>query len=100
MVTEITRRRALFLGASGTAALAGCPSDNESAEAAHSPTQTAEKTPAESQPQTNNVLAIPSGEQYTIQEESSESYFAVEVQDGGTLRLESNAALRLTIYSE
>jgi ABC-type uncharacterized transport system auxiliary subunit len=98
MVTKITRR-ALLLGTSGTAALAGCTRDDESTETTTSPTKTAERTTEESQSQ-SNVLVIQSDEQYTIQKDSSESYSAVKVHDDGALNLESNAALRLTHPSE
>ena len=86
MVTKITRRGTLLLGAGGTAALAFYTSDDGSTE--------------ESQSQSSNVLIIESDEQYTIQKDSSESYSAVKVYGDGMLHLERNAALRLTNPSE
>jgi hypothetical protein len=82
VLKRISRRRMLAItGTSLTVALAGCPAD---------PSELGTETP------TDDVLRVESGESYTIEADTTETYERGTIEHNGTLTQESGSELTIT----
>ena len=88
---RISRRRMLAItGTSLTVALAGCPAD---------PSKLGAETPTDdvgTETPTDDVLRVESGESYTIETDTTETYERGTIEHNGTLTQESGSELTIT----
>ncbi|QSG02528.1 hypothetical protein [Natranaeroarchaeum sulfidigenes] len=103
MESKIFRRDVLILSAAGgTAALAGCSSNDDDGEPPSDDNGEAStngngesEEPEQELREPDEVLLIKSGESHTISEETHESYDAVTIETSGELVFENASALQL-----
>ena len=103
MEYSVTRRKLLAaLTAGSTVAIAGCGSDDPTADddteqpgVDHTDGEEATEDETEA-PEPDELLFIASGEEYTLEE--SEQYDGIEIEPTGTILLEPNSSLELSDF--